>query len=403
MPRESEEKQQAVPQLEQFRRNIMSCMELRRTASAEETLRAAAAALKRHDFVTSVRTYLLEKTSLTCVSDPGLAQDLSILKQEHPAVQALFKGHVTLSRPDGYVELAATVAGPPAPTGVIHVVLTRDDADSQMLLRHLFQAASDRLCVLQGQSTHGVTADTLRGVGRRDARDDLFITIVHEIKNPLAAIMAHLDVMRMDRGDDPVVAEHLDVLIPQLSRLSAILDRARTFASTPVETLVPVSIAKSIRDMVELLSYHYRSSGVEFDLDVPEDLPEVAGSPRRLQQVWLNYFNNAFQAIQRKESRAGCIRVKARHDTKLRQVSVEIADSGVGMDRRTLQLVRDLSLARRDVIGTFGIGVRESARILAEHGGSVQISSECGVGTTVRVVLPRAEAQPSQQLKRNKS
>ena len=161
-----------------------------------------------------------------------------------------------------------------------------------------------------------------------------------------------------------------------------------------------MDLGVNLRAIVELVSYHYRASGVEFDLDIPLALPRVAANPQRLQQVWLNYFNNAFHAICTKGPEGGRISVKARHETDLRRVSVEITDTGRGMDEKTLALLRELSLLGGELSGTFAMGIRESARILAEHGGGFEISSEPGVGTTVRVHLACAEVQDRQQVEK---
>ena len=384
-----------------FRRNIRSCMELRRAASAEEALRAAADALKRHDFVASVRTYLLKNTVLTCVSDPGLANDLSILNREHPAVLALFQAHVTSSRPDGCVELSSAIGGTPGPAGVIHAVLHRGDADAQLMVRHLIEAASVRLRAPQPVCGQEVTDATPLADSLPAAREDVFATIVHEVKNALAAILAHLEALRCDRGGDPIVASRLDVLIPQVTRLAAILDGAWTFARAASESAQSASVGESLRAVVSLVSRHYRASGVELELDIPQDLPPVVGSASRLQQVWLNCFNNALAAVRAKGSAHGRIRVKARPEAELRRVSVEIADSGAGMDAKTLERLRAFALGRGEPAGTFATGIRESARILAEHGGHFDIYSQRGVGTTVRVDLACAHVQDPEPLRRD--
>lgn len=239
----------------------------------------------------------------------------------------------------------------------------------------------------------GVTAETLRHLLLTAAREDLFASVVHEINNTLAAIVAHLDVLRQDRPDDPVVTEHLDVVIPQLERLAAILDRARSFTRTPDKVPARVDLGESLRAIAALVEYHYHTNDVSIELDIQQGLPPVLGHPGPLQQVWLNYLNNAFQALCRKESRGGSIRVKARYSPKLRQITVEITDEGVGMDVRTLKLLKDLSAGRRGAPGTSGIGMRESARIITEHKGSVDITSRPGRGTTVRITLPAAQSQ----------
>jgi two-component system, NtrC family, sensor kinase len=243
-----------------------------------------------------------------------------------------------------------------------------------------------------------VTPESLRESKAVAAREDLLNGVIHEIKNALAAILAHLDVLRLDRGDDEVVAHSLTVLIPQVRRLAGILDRAWTFARTPGDCAEQVDICENLRAIVELVSYHYRASGAEFDLGLPLALPRVTANPQRLQQVWLNVFNNAFHAICTKGPEHGRIGVKAWYQTDLRQVTVEITDTGRGMDEKTLAFLRDLSRLRGELPGTFAMGIRESARILAEHGGGFEIFSEPGVGTTVRVHLACAEVQDAQRV-----
>jgi signal transduction histidine kinase len=237
-------------------------------------------------------------------------------------------------------------------------------------------------------SNHQVTSDRLRELHPQATRENLLAVIVHEINNPLAAIVAHLDLLRTDRIDDPVVTRHLNVVIPQLERVSAILDRARGFVRSSSGRVTRLDIGESLRTVAALLEYHYRTSDVAIELEIPRGLPPFMGAPGRLQQAWLNYLNNAFEALCRKEPRGGRIRIKARHNKKLREVTVEIADTGVGMDRETLASLRRSSSGRSDAGGAAGIGTRESARIIAEHGGSVDVTSTPGKGTTVRVTLP---------------
>jgi len=220
--------------------------------------------------------------------------------------------------------------------------------------------------------------------------EDLFICVLHEISNPLAAILAHLEVLRLDRGGDPVVAEHLDVLIPEVGRLAAILAGAKTFARDSSEAAVPLDVAESLRGVAALLSHHYHASGVGLDLEISPDLPPVLASPAELQQVWLNYLNNAFHAVLRKKTADGAIRIRARHEEPSRQVVVEIIDNGTGMDAKVLKCVRESAVPGGSRTGRTCIGTREAARILRRHGGSVDISSVLHKGTTVRVTLPAA-------------
>ena len=213
----------------------------------------------------------------------------------------------------------------------------------------------------------------------------LLACIVHEISNPLAAIMAHLELLLADRRSDPVVREHLDVIIPQLIRLLSILDRTRGYAIAAIDARSPVDVGETLRAVVALLQYHYRAGGVQIALDVAERLPKVVGNAAHLQQAWVNYLRNSFNAIRRKGTE-GNIRINAMADKLLRRVAVDITDDGAGMDADTLKLLNE---GRRPG-GVRWIGTAEAARIVAEHGGTVDVFSAPGRGTTVRVALPAA-------------
>ena len=370
--------------LDQFRRNILSDMELRGSTGPRDALRIVVDALEDSGFVHAAAAYLLEGKTLTCLAAPGTPRDLPVSCTDHPAVRALARTLVSDYRQDGCVDFAAAVGGPPAPTGVLHAVLTDDSLDAQLLVRHLFQAASDRMRLLQLSAGKGLAH---RGIQRPTGPYDLLERLAHEINNPLAAMLAHLEVLRMDRGDDPVVAGHVDALIPQVDRLAAILKATRTLAEASADAAHPADVGRSLGAVVALVRHQYRAGGVEFQVEIPQDLPSIHGSEAALQQVWLNYFHNAFGAMCAKDPPGGCLRVKAFHNKNLRQIVVEISDDGVGMDVDTL---RSLTAPGRPAQMP-GIGTREAARIIAELKGRTYFTSEPGRGTAVRVTLPVEE------------
>jgi signal transduction histidine kinase len=197
--------------------------------------------------------------------------------------------------------------------------------------------------------------------------------------------MTHLELLHADRYNDPVVREHLDVVIPQLVRLLGILDRTRGYAIAAINIRVPVDVGQSLRSIAALFEHYYRASGVHIRLDIPSGLPRVFGSAAQLQQVWVNYMQNGFDAI-RRTGTDGKIRIKALADNTLHTAIVEITDDGAGMDPATLKLLNE----GRQPAGSRWIGTTEAARIVAEHGGTVKVFSEMGKGTTVRVTLPTA-------------
>jgi signal transduction histidine kinase len=380
--------------LQHYRRNVKTDIELQEMATAEEVLRTAVDALKSYGFVASASAYLLEGGALRCIASTEAPADIPLHQMIELPVRALREGLVSIVRDDGSVELAGAVGGVPGATGAIAATLGKSSEDGWLLVKHLIQAASQRLRLL-GLAKEAEPGDQeLLKLQQEAALGSLLGAVLHEVCNSLAALMAHLEILSSKRGDDPVVAEHLSVLIPQLSRLTQIVDRARSLTRPKDDETDPVDVCDTLRAAVSLVEYHYRTYNVTCALDCSEDVPPILGNANRLQQAWINYFNNAFEAIRRKDIVDGRIRIRVRLQFQLCRVTVEIADNGVGMDEEMVQLANSAADRQAQASRRLGLGLREAARVIAEHRGSVQISSTVGKGTTVRAAFPASCFSP---------
>ncbi len=231
--------------------------------------------------------------------------------------------------------------------------------------------------------TRRLARDVERQIAQREALatvGEFASELAHEVRNPLTAM--RLDLQRVqEHADDPaIVGTVLPRVLGQIDRL----DRAVTGA---LRVTRGGSIEPQLVDVHSVLEAARRSAEPEFVrrgarlvLEASDARLSLAGDAGALEQLFLNLFINAAQAL----SSSG----EARVSTSLSPgvIEVVIADSGAGMSPEQLvQAQEPLRSTRRD--GT-GLGLKIARRIVASHRGEMAFLSAPGVGTTVRVRLP---------------
>jgi CheY-like chemotaxis protein len=130
------------------------------------------------------------------------------------------------------------------------------------------------------------------------------------------------------------------------------------------------------------------------------NLPMIAGNPSRLGQVFLNLLVNAVHAIPVGSADEHTITVRASCEGE--EVTVEVSDSGVGIERDHLARVFDPFFTTKRAGHGTGLGLFICKRIVHEHGGRIEVQSRPGVGSTFSVILP-AQGEIPQQLERVES
>jgi signal transduction histidine kinase len=219
--------------------------------------------------------------------------------------------------------------------------------------------------------------------------------VAHEINNPLAAVIANLDLAIAELADRAALAD--------LKEVNEMLEDARTAADRVKHIVRDLKIfsrheetkdtAVDVHQMLDstlrmaLNEIKHRARLVK---DYGDSLPLVRGSEPRLGQVFLNLIVNAAQAIPEGNASKNSIRIATRVEGS--NVVVEVADSGTGMSVETVRhLFTPFFTTKPQGVGT-GLGLSISHRIVTSLGGELRINSELGRGTTVQVVLPIAAA-----------
>jgi len=235
--------------------------------------------------------------------------------------------------------------------------------------------------------------------------------VAHEVKNPLNAMMIHLELLRQKLSgaarpravaaagsgplrlatvagsvatpDVPAAIEHVNVIAGEIKRLDQVLQGFLKFTRPEDLRLQPVKVADLVDEVVQVVQPEADKAGVRIETDCAAGVPDINGDPGMLRQALLNLAINACQATQRN----GVLRFRVR-PVRPRRVAIHVEDTGVGIKPEHLQRIFDLYFTTREK-GS-GIGLSMVYRTVQLHDGDIEVQSTPGVGTTFRLVLPQA-------------
>ncbi len=225
--------------------------------------------------------------------------------------------------------------------------------------------------------------------GKIAAIGTLVAGIAHELNNPINNVVLSAEALKEDfAGLSEDEAQELihDILV-QSQRASEIVRNLLDFSRSEQRVSEPVDIHHIVRDSLKLVQNQVILSGVEIERDLPADLPIVHGDPKTLQQVFLNLFINAIQAMRD----GGILKVRARTEDGGHWLKVEVADTGTGINPEDLPHIFEPFYTTKEVGRGTGLGLSVSYGIAQKHGGHIEVKSKKGEGSTFTVILPVEE------------
>ncbi len=222
--------------------------------------------------------------------------------------------------------------------------------------------------------------EQVRQIDRLAAIGEMAATVAHEIRNPLGGIRGFAAFLAQDiPADDPKrrLVEKIEEGARNLDKVvNELLEYTR-----PVELSLQPTLC---REVVESALAYFEYDGGRIALANHADCAlRVWGDAGQLRQVLLNVLLNAAQSIDGK----GEITITTGEEDQ--QVCLSVADTGCGMNEEQREKVFSPFFTTKEK-GT-GLGMAVSAKIVEGHGGSIEAESEAGKGTTIRILLPRAE------------
>jgi two-component system nitrogen regulation sensor histidine kinase NtrY len=209
--------------------------------------------------------------------------------------------------------------------------------------------------------------------------------LAHEIKNPLTPIQLSAERLQRHFGTAPpptraLVDECTTTIVNEVESLKGLVDEFSQFARMPSPKTVPTVLGALLDDTLAL--YDGLFSELRFDRRFAADLPLVRVDPEQLRRVVINLVDNAVEAMERR----GVITVETQHDPSNHLARIVVADDGPGItaaDREKL-FMPYFSTKRRGS----GLGLAIVRRIIAEHGGSIDVTDNTPRGTRFTIELP---------------
>jgi signal transduction histidine kinase len=229
--------------------------------------------------------------------------------------------------------------------------------------------------------------DQLVHTERMAAKGEMAAEIGHEISNYLAAISARAQMLTMELGkaEPEKISRHARIIMEQASNMAILTKGLMDFSHKEMK-VVRVDVNDLIRRTADFVRPQNKFDQVEFALELAEGLPAITADPGQLQQVFINLFQNAAEAMIEKGTSGKKITVTTGWHEQGETVLLKVSDNGPGMSRAIVEKVFEPTFTTKPT--GHGFGLSTCYRIAAAHRGRIWAESEVGRGATFSLILP---------------
>ena len=214
--------------------------------------------------------------------------------------------------------------------------------------------------------------------------------VAHEVNTPLAVISSYAQMLSKQVNSDPKKAELLEKITRQTFRASEIVNSLLNFSRTSGSEFNSVDLNRVIQDTLTLLDHQFKTARIKVVPDLHPALPPILGNTGKLQQVFLNLFLNAKDAM----PAGGTLTITTGNGHNVR---VTVADTGTGIAQEHIHRIYDPFFTTKSkqpksglagASGGTGLGLSVTYGIIQEHAGKIQVDSAPGQGTTFTMEFP---------------
>jgi len=239
-----------------------------------------------------------------------------------------------------------------------------------------------------------VWRDTQRELRMSDLRSQFVANVSHELKTPLTSIRMFAEALQIKGlADERKQGQYLDTIVNESERLTRLLNNVLDFSrierGQKSYCMEPVSLAGVVDAAARTMKYPLARQGFELQLDVSGDIPPVRVDRDALEQAILNLLANAMKYSG--NSREICLRLARQNGNAVIQVS----DQGIGIPKaeqsRIFEKFYRVPSVENEAISGTGLGLALVFHIAAAHGGTAEVESVPGSGSTFSLILPLHE------------
>jgi PAS domain S-box-containing protein len=228
-----------------------------------------------------------------------------------------------------------------------------------------------------------VEASKMRALG------ELVAGVAHELNNPLMASQTFLHVIMKNLHEGCPNSDRLELIRKCNNRIERIVDHLKEFSRQTKPEFQPIDINQPVENALLITGQQLLDHGISIVRNLGADLPSVIGDPSQLEQVFLNLLSNAKDAMDlregKKELNISSYQIEERG---LPAVVVSVRDTGIGIREENLSKIMEPFFTTKPVGKGTGLGLSLCFGIVEAHGGRLDIKSDYGKGTEVKVVIP---------------
>ncbi len=212
---------------------------------------------------------------------------------------------------------------------------------------------------------------------------ELAAGIAHELNNPLTGIVLHASIIEGDRALPPALKEELHTITSEAGRCARIVKNLLDFSRKTEPRKAMNSVNETIDRALGLVEHLASFQDIELIKEYAQDLPDLLLDPGQMEQVFVNMFVNASQAMED----VGCLTLWTGLDVDGESVLIKVEDTGQGIPEEDLGRIFDPFFSTKGAKGT-GLGLSVSYGIVEGHGGTIKVHSEVGKGTVFTITIP---------------
>lgn len=221
--------------------------------------------------------------------------------------------------------------------------------------------------------------------------------MAHELSQPLSIIQASSDFfLKMIRRGETIKNEELQILseemVSQVDRAAKIIKHLRDFSRQSDVVMTMLNINEPIKDVFKILGQQLKVHQIEVQLDLTEDIPPIMADYNRIEQVFINLITNATDAMDEKGEELGNQEwerlLKVNSFPENGSIIVAISDTGKGIPKDIVEKIFEPFFTTKKVGKGTGLGMSISYGIVKDYGGTIDVKSEVGKGTTFELKFP---------------
>lgn len=227
-----------------------------------------------------------------------------------------------------------------------------------------------------------VQADKLVLLGQLSA------SLVHEIRNPLAAVNLNLQLLSRALSENKELLSYVNTALQGVERISKIIDVTLSFSRQSEPFIEKLNLNTVVVSTLDLINHLLRKKEITLSFDLKNDLPLISADSKHLQQIIVNLITNAIDAIEKKGTITLKTYVEDYPENNLKLVCLTVEDDGVGIAEEDLDKIFNPFFTKKPS-GT-GLGLAITQKLLYKYNGTIEVQSRLGEGTAITIKFPQS-------------